>query len=256
MAKIISTHSFRGGAGKSNTTANLAVLVAKAGFRVGIIDTDIQSRGVHVLFQLKDVFPKSLNDFLWGRCRIEEVAFDVTERSIGRILAGDERPRLFLIPSSLKISEVASMIREGYEAKLLSDGLHDLARRLRLDYVLIDTHSGINEETLLPIAISDQLIFIMRPDQSDIDGTAIAIALAKKLEVPRISVVINKVPADINTESTRDQVQNLLKADVAAVLPFTTEMVSETTGTLFCNRHPGHPLTQQLEILAKRVLQP
>ena len=47
MAKIISTHSFRGGTGKSNTTANLAVLVARAGWRVGIIDTDIQSPGVH-----------------------------------------------------------------------------------------------------------------------------------------------------------------------------------------------------------------
>jgi septum site-determining protein MinD len=43
LAKIISTHSFRGGTGKSNTTANLAVLVDRAGNRVGVIDTDIQS---------------------------------------------------------------------------------------------------------------------------------------------------------------------------------------------------------------------
>jgi len=54
VAKIISTHSFRGGTGKSNTTANLAVLVARAGWRVGIIDTDIQSPGVHVLFRVKE----------------------------------------------------------------------------------------------------------------------------------------------------------------------------------------------------------
>ncbi len=53
MPKIISTHSFRGGTGKSNVTANLAVLVAKANYRVGVIDTDIQSPGIHVLFNFK-----------------------------------------------------------------------------------------------------------------------------------------------------------------------------------------------------------
>ena len=73
MPKIISTHSFRGGTGKSNTTANLAVLAARAGHRVGVIDTDIQSPGIHVLFQLEHTaIDKSLNDYLWGRCRIEE----------------------------------------------------------------------------------------------------------------------------------------------------------------------------------------
>ena len=52
MATIISVHSFRGGTGKSNTTANLAAVVAAAGQRVGVIDGDIQSPGIHVLFGL------------------------------------------------------------------------------------------------------------------------------------------------------------------------------------------------------------
>ncbi len=50
--KIVSIHSFRGGTGKSNTTANLAAQVAMAGKRVGVVDTDIQSPGIHVLFGL------------------------------------------------------------------------------------------------------------------------------------------------------------------------------------------------------------
>ena len=79
MPQIISTHSFRGGTGKSNTTANLAVLVAKHGYRVGVIDTDIQSPGIHVLFNVRSAQARhSLNDYLWGRCRIEEAAYDVT----------------------------------------------------------------------------------------------------------------------------------------------------------------------------------
>src|SRR5262245_6200989 len=111
VGKIISTHSFRGGTGKSNTTANLAGLMAKAGYRVGVIDTDIQSPGIHVLFRLDEKdFRHSLNDYLWGKCRIEEAAFDVTTRAIGDTHDGAERPRLFVIPSSLRTGEIARIL--------------------------------------------------------------------------------------------------------------------------------------------------
>ena len=50
MSRIISIHSFRGGTGKSNTTANVAALLAAEGLRIGVVDTDIQSPGIHVLF--------------------------------------------------------------------------------------------------------------------------------------------------------------------------------------------------------------
>ena len=46
MSKIISIHSFRGGTGKSNLTANLAAQAAALGNRVAIVDTDIQSPGI------------------------------------------------------------------------------------------------------------------------------------------------------------------------------------------------------------------
>ena len=54
MSKIISVHSFRGGTGKSNTTANIAALLAMDGARVGVVDTDIASPGIHVLFNLDE----------------------------------------------------------------------------------------------------------------------------------------------------------------------------------------------------------
>ena len=67
MPQIISIHSFRGGTGKSNTTANLAALLAQQGKQVCVIDTDIQSTGIHVLFGLEgENVASSLNDFLWS----------------------------------------------------------------------------------------------------------------------------------------------------------------------------------------------
>ncbi len=73
MSKIISVHSFRGGTGKSNTTANLATLLAAEGRRVGVIDTDIQSPGIHVLFGLHEEDMKySLNDYIWVAARFKK----------------------------------------------------------------------------------------------------------------------------------------------------------------------------------------
>jgi septum site-determining protein MinD len=79
MSRIVSIHSFRGGTGKSNTTANLSALLAMGGHCVGVVDTDIQSPGIHVLFGLQEEeMAYSLNDYLWGECAIEQTAPDVT----------------------------------------------------------------------------------------------------------------------------------------------------------------------------------
>ena len=255
MPKIISTHSFRGGTGKSNTTANLAVLVARAGHRVGVIDTDIQSPGIHVLFQFADgVLQKSLNDYLWGRCRIEEAAYDVTMQCIGNYEEQAKRPRVFLIPSSLNTGEIARILREGYDVALLNDGLQDLLKRLELDYLFIDTHPGVNEETLLSIAISDLLILIVRPDKQDFQGTAVTVELARRLEVPQMYIILNKVPPDSDEATLSAQVEAMYGTEVLAALPLNNEMARLGSGGLFCNRFPDHPFSQALQHVADRIL--
>ena len=70
MSRVVAFHSFRGGTGKSNTTANVAVLAAMRGLRVGVVDTDIQSPGIHVLLGIDQTSLKSsLNDYLWVAAR-------------------------------------------------------------------------------------------------------------------------------------------------------------------------------------------
>lgn len=171
MAQIISVHSYRGGTGKSNTTANLAALLAAAGQRAGVVDTDIQSPGIHILFGLgESSIRHSLNDYLWGHCAIKETAHDVTAA-----LGAGVRGRLFLIPSSMKAGDIARVLRQGYDVGVLRDGLHELIDALGLDVLMIDTHPGLNEETLLSIAISDALVIVLRPDQQDYQGTSVTV---------------------------------------------------------------------------------
>ncbi len=79
MALIVCLHSFRGGTGKSNISGNLAALLALKGRRVALVDTDIQSPGVHVLFGLDErSMRRSINEFLWGECPITDAAHDVS----------------------------------------------------------------------------------------------------------------------------------------------------------------------------------
>ncbi len=66
------------------------------------------------------------------------------------------------MPSSIKTGEIARILKEKYDVEDLNRGFVDLCRGLELDYLLIDTHPGVNEETLLSIAISDALLLILR----------------------------------------------------------------------------------------------
>jgi MinD-like ATPase involved in chromosome partitioning or flagellar assembly len=250
MSKIVSVHSFRGGTGKSNTTANLAALIAARGRRVGVVDTDIASPGIHVLLNLQeDQIVHSLNDYLWGKCEIRETAHDVTEN-----VGSDVHGRVFLVPSSVNAGEIARVLREGYDVGLLNDGFRDLIGALDLDILMIDTHPGLNEETLLSIAISDLLLIILRPDQQDYQGTGVTVEVARRLSVPQMMLVVNKVPAVFAEAEVKARVESAYGAEVVAVLPHSDEMMALASAGVFVTRYPGHPITEVLEQVAERLL--
>ncbi|HYY87414.1 MAG TPA: MinD/ParA family protein [Chloroflexota bacterium] len=250
MSAIISVHSFRGGTGKSNTTANVATLLAAEGRRVGVIDTDIQSPGIHVLFGLdEEQMVHSLNDYLWGKCDIKQTAHDVTSN-----LGPGSHGKVFLIPSSIKAGDIARVLREGYDVGLLNDGIHELVSALELDVLMIDTHPGLNEETLLSIAISDALAIVLRPDQQDYQGTGVTVEVARKLGVPRMFLVVNKVPAVFDPDEVKTRVEQTYQCEVAAVLPHSDEMMALASRGVFAAHHPDHPMTDGLRQVTARLV--
>jgi septum site-determining protein MinD len=248
VATIVSIHSFRGGTGKSNTTANVAVILTQAGRRVGVIDADIQSPGIHVLFGLagSDV-DASLNDFLFGEREIGEVALDVTDG------AGAAGGRLFLIPSSMQPGEITRVLREGYDPQRLSTGLRELVEELALDVLLIDTHPGLHEETLLSLVLSNALIVVMRPDEQDYEGTGITVRIAQELEVPRIMLVVNKAPDTLDPAHVEERVRAAYGCEVAAVLPHSDDLMRLASEGVFTLRFPAHPLSDLYRQVASRV---
>ncbi len=256
MSKIISIHSFRGGTGKSNLTANLAVAVASYGNRVGIVDTDIQSPGIHVLFGLdEDSFTHSLNDYLWGRCEIEKTAYEVTPNltsSSSEVVSS--AGAVYLVPSSIKAGEIAKILREGFDVGLLNDGFQNLIAQLDLDYLFIDTHPGLNEETLLSIAVSDAAVIILRPDRQDFLGTAVTLEVAQRLDVPNLMLVVNKTPQSFERNAVIEQVENRYGMAVAGLFQENEEMLQLASSGIFWLHHPQHLFSQEVHKVAQKLV--
>jgi MinD-like ATPase involved in chromosome partitioning or flagellar assembly len=246
MSKIVSIHSFRGGTGKSNISANIAAQIAKDGNRVGVVDTDINSPGIHVLFGMdEDEMTRSLNDYLWDKCAIEEAAYPVGTR-IGRGEVFAIGGEIYLVPSSIRAGDITRVLREGYDVALLNDGFDALIDKLNLDYLIIDTHPGLNEETLLSVAISDALIIILRPDQQDFQGTAVTVDVARKLEVPNLFLVINKALTSYDFAALRKQVEDIYDAKVATILPLSEDVARLQSSDIFSLRFPDHAFSRSV----------
>jgi MinD-like ATPase involved in chromosome partitioning or flagellar assembly len=226
-------------------------MMAVRGQRVGIVDTDIMSPGIHVLFGMsEDPAGPVLNDYLWGKCEIKDAAYDVTAT-----VAGNLPGKIFLVPASVQANNIARVLREGYDVGLLNDGFNALIRDLKLDTLIIDTHPGLNEETLLSIAISDVLLIVLRPDLQDYQGTGVTAQVARKLSVPLLLLVVNKCPPSLDVEAVRKRVQEAYNAEVAAVFPHSDEIMTLASGGVFTVKFPDLPVTATFKHLVDRILQ-
>lgn len=250
MSQIVSVHSYRGGTGKSNTVSNLAVILAQKGYRVAVVDTDIQSPGVHVLFGFgQDSIQSSLNDYLWGKIDVKDAVYDISH-----LLTTNQGGSLFLLPSSIKTSDIARVLREGYDVNRLNDGYRKIIKDFKLDYLIIDTHPGLNEETLLSITISNVLLLLLRPDQQDYQGTAVTVDVARKLQVEKLLIAVNKAPDVFDFNELKAKVEATYNATVAGVIPHSDDLMILASSGIFSLNYPNHPVTRVLEDIAEALL--
>ncbi len=258
MSKIVAIHSFRGGTGKTNITANIAAQTALRGKRVAVVDTDIQSPGIHVLFGLDDQKMKhTLNEFLHGDSAITDVALNIGENVPDDLpgLAKLKGKDIWLIPSSINCAEISRILRDGYDVNLLNQGLHKIREALKLDFLFIDTHPGLHETTLLSLAISDMLIILLRPDQQDFQGTAVTVTIARSLDVPEIWLLVNKALTKYDFKQIKDSVEHIYDTEVVGVMPLSEDLVDLGSSDIFSLRYPDHPWSKTIiDIVDKLTL--
>ncbi|MCE9645152.1 MAG: DnaJ domain-containing protein [Chloroflexi bacterium] len=250
-SKIVAIHSFKSGTGKSFTTANLAAQVAQTGKRVGVVDVDFQSPGLGSYFGFDEKNSgKTMNDYLQGKATVGEIAFPVGNNGDGtKALSGN----MWLFPASSRGVNIHLMTNQGVDFNRLNAGLQNIIIEFELDYLFIDTQSGLGEDSLLAVATSDILLIIFRPDSQDVQHAFATLSLAQALEVPSIFLVVNKaLPKDDPSQIKKD-IEADFNARVAGVLPLFLDMVDDARSYLFSFRYPDHEWSKGLRAVAEII---
>ncbi len=250
MAKSIAIHSFKGGTGKSTLTANIAVALALEGKRVGVMDMDLEGPGLHVIFNISPADVKyTLNDVLLEATNPEMAAISMNER------LGLSKGEVVFCPASSRVDEMLKTLRTGFEVDNFSRAIDRLKDHFKLDYLLIDTHPGIENDTLLAMGVCDHLLIVSRLDQQDIFGTGVMIELARVLEKPA-HLVLNMVPKNVSPSQITQLGQRIalnLKTELLAWIPFSDDILGSLSKSVFLLTSPKNPVSERFNKCAKTI---
>ncbi len=171
--RVISVTSGKGGVGKSNIVANLALALAFYGKKVLIIDADLGVGNLDVLLGLSPQY--NLNHVLSGEKSLQEIIVEVT-------------PNIKLIPAGSGVQEYTSL---GQHEKLrLLDELDMLEEDF--DIMIIDTEAGISENVTYFTVAAQEILVVVTPEPTSItDVYALIKLLATRYSEHHFKVLIN-----------------------------------------------------------------
>ncbi len=257
MIKTIVVHSAREGTGKSTLVANMAVLMAKQGLHVGVIDADLQSGCLRYMFGLQDDhISYTLNDYLFGRCERDQVVYDLSHL-LNINNETEQTGTISLIPSTKESPGVAWDIRGRYDISLFLDGLTALAQQIGLDVLLFDTHAMISDDTvfsMLSIAMADTLLLMLSLDQRDYQSTSVIVDVGAALEVNKTGLIASQVGPTFALDDVKKQLIQTYKVAVADVLPYTDEIMLMGMSGIFVLEYPNHPITKLIANITAMAL--
>ncbi len=104
------------------------------------------------------------------------------------------------------------------------------------------------------MALSNVLIIVLRPDEQDFEGTGVTVRVARRLQVPQMLIVVNKVPVAYSLDNVRDQVTQTYEADVAGVIPHSDTLMALASRGIFALQYPDHPVAAVYSEIAGYLL--
>src|SRR5574344_695545 len=177
VKNIIAVSSGKGGVGKSTVAANLAIALAKLGYKVGLLDADIFGPSVPKMFQVEDERPCAVNKD--GRDLIEPIEkYGIKLLSIG----------FFVNP------DTATLWRGGMASNAIKQLITD-ADWGELDYFVIDLPPGTSDIhlTLVQQLQIDGAIVVSTPQQVALADARKGIQMfqTEQIDVPILGLVEN-----------------------------------------------------------------
>lgn len=210
-------HSFKGGAGRTVTTANVATILAKdMGKRVLLIDLDLESAGTTVLFNLEHEFEdtrecKSVQDILRGDVRPDlppeqfREVWKTCHRQVPLSSGPSARGSLKVMPSRQRgfgYDERSSF--ELADARTFRDFIEYVRDIDEFDLVLVDAPSGIQGPALFGLQFCDHLCEFVRWTRQFTRGAEKFLSDLSGVEGSRIQSVL-VVPVAVPDEKPADE---------------------------------------------------
>ncbi len=190
--RVIAVTSGKGGVGKTNVVANLAVELARAGKRVLVLDADLGLGNIDVLLGLVPRY--TLEHVLSGSRHLSDIIIQ-GPAGIHVLPAGSGLPRLTSLTDSQQL--------------ILQTELEHVAGTV--DVLLIDTGAGVSPNVTYFAAAAQETIVVISPEPTSLtDAYALMKVLCRQHRERRFKVLVNMV------KSQRDATQTFRKLDTAA----------------------------------------
>ncbi len=250
VKNIIAVSSGKGGVGKSTVTANLAIGLAKLGYRVGLLDTDIFGPSMPKMFQVEEerVYSQNVDgrDFI-----VPMEKYGVKLLSIGFFVSPDQ----------------ATLWRGGMASNALKQLLSDTLWG-DLDYFILDTPPGTSDIhlTLLQNIDITGAVIVSTPQEVALADArkGINMYMNDKVNVPILGLVENMswfTPAQHPDERYyifgRDGVKNLadsLNVPLLAQIPLIQDVCESGDSGVPAVLDPASPAGIAMMGLAARVV--
>jgi septum site-determining protein MinD len=219
LGKVIVVTSGKGGVGKTTTTANLAVALAKRGRRVVAIDADIGLRNLDLVMGLENRIVYTLVDVVEGTCRLNQA------------MVRDKRvENLYMIPAAQTRTKDA----------VTAEQMEALCGELReaFDYVLVDSPAGIEAGFRNAAQGADEALVVTTPEVSAVRDADRIIGLLESMGKSPLRLVVNRIRTEMvkrRDMMSVDDVLEILAIDLIGVVPDDDSVVTSS------NR--GEPLT-------------
>ena len=203
MENIIVITSGKGGVGKTTTTANIGVGLAKRGKKTVLVDTDIGLRNLDVVLGLENRIVYDLVDVVEGTCRMKQG------------LIKDKRyDGLFLLTAAQTRNKMA----------VNPEQMQDLIKRLseEFDYVIIDCPAGIEQGFENAVAGAKSAIVVTVPEVSSVRDADRIIGLLGASDVDEVRLLINRMRPDLVAQGDMlaiDDTLEILGIDLIGVIP-------------------------------------
>jgi len=173
--QVISISSGKGGVGKTNIVANLALALTRLGKRVLVLDADLGLANIDILLGLTPRY--TIEHLLTGQKRLQEI-----------LVPGPEG--MVILPAGSGIQELADL-NEGQKIFLLNE-MDQLSQRI--DVLLIDTGAGISSNVLYFNLAAQESIIIITPEPTSLtDAYALIKVLATRHQKKHFIILANAV---------------------------------------------------------------